>query len=78
MDNAKVSFASHPGTTAADRRSYLVRFEGEHPEIVRVYPSAAVMFVCTCKTAGDDCKHVTAARATDAAKFAKEGNKPND
>ncbi len=70
MTKAKAFFMSRPSTTAKDRRTWLIRIEGDPAaRLVRTYPGSidGPKFVCDCKAS--ECLHVKAAAAADLNRF---------
>jgi hypothetical protein len=82
-DRVRAAFMSKPSSTAADRRTWMVRITGESfPALVRVYPPGTLhgpsqnrtAFICDCDRGkeGKLCAHKTAAINADRSKFGKE------
>jgi hypothetical protein len=69
---ARIFFMSGPKTTAADRRTWLVRIDGEPSYLVRIYvDDEGRTASCDCPTGKNKvrCRHVDLMAAADAERF---------
>lgn len=75
IKTTKVFFMSSPKTTAADRRSYLIRVPGEPAYLVRIFPADGNPDLkCDCPATELRCDHVGIVEKVDRNKFTEKEN----